>query len=160
MIPTATFTASAWGASSPLTSEARILEPISTFCFLAAKTTTPRLGLSTLVVPYRNPVLTAKMLSTLDVLSGGRVILGVGTGWMREEFEILGFPSLRRQGKGHRRVPDIFIELWTSDDPSYQEKHYQVSNVGFLPKPVQKPHPPIWVGGHTRPAFRRIARYG
>lgn len=149
-----------YGGQFSLTAEDPIFEPITTLAFLAGKVTTPRLGLAVLVVPYRNPVLTAKMLSSLDVLSGGRLIVGVGTGWAKEEFEILHCPPYEARGSVTNEYLDICIALWTQDAPTYHGKHYQVSNVGLQPKPVQKPHPPIWVGGHTLPAFRRVARYG
>ena len=149
-----------YGGEFPLTAEDSFFEPLTTLSFLAGKVHTPRLGLAVLVVPYRNPVLTAKMLSTLDVLSGGRLIVGVGTGWTEKEFEILAAPPYEDRGRVTDEYIDIFIELWTKDNPTFQGKHYQVSNVGLQPKPVQKPHPPIWVGGNTRRAFQRVARYG
>jgi probable F420-dependent oxidoreductase len=149
-----------YGGEFPLTAEDPFFEPITTLAFLAGKVNTPRLGLAVLVVPYRNPVLTAKMLSNLDVISGGRLIVGVGAGWTKEEFEILHCPPYEARGSVTNEYLDICIELWTKEEPTYHGKHYQVSNVGLQPKPVQKPYPPIWVGGNTLPAFRRVARYG
>jgi probable F420-dependent oxidoreductase len=149
-----------YGEEFPLTAEDPFFEPITTLAFVAGKVSTPRLGLAVLVVPYRNPVLTAKMLSNLDVLSGGRLIVGVGAGWTKEEFEALNSPPYEERGRATDEYLDIFIELWTKEDPSYEGKYYRVSNIGLQPKPVQKPHPPIWVGGNTLPAFRRVARYG
>ena len=148
------------GGGFTSTSENPWFESISALCYVAGRVEKPRLGLSTLVTPYRNPILAAKMLSTLDVLSGGRLVLGVGTGWMKEEFDALRTAPYEDRGAVTDEYVEIFIELWTKDDPNYQGKHYQVSDIGFLPKPVQKPHPPIWVGGHTGRAFRRLARYG
>jgi probable F420-dependent oxidoreductase len=149
-----------YGGAFPLTAEDPIFEPITTLAYLAGRVTTPRLGLAVLVVPYRNPVLTAKMLSNLDVLSGGRLVVGVGTGWTKEEFEILACPPYEARGRVTNEYLDICIALWTQDAPTYHGQYYQVSNVSLQPKPVQKPHPPLWVGGHTLPAFRRVARYG
>ena len=105
-------------------------------------------------------MLTAKILSTLDVLSSGRVILGVGVGWMEEEFQALGLDTYKERGAVTDEYLQLYKELWTKESPSFQGKYYQISNTGFEPKPVQKPHPPIWVGGHTGPAIRRAAKYG
>ena len=135
-------------------------EPVSTLSFLAGCTQRVRLGTHVLILPYRNPVLTAKMLATLDVLSGGRVVLGVGAGWMEEEFQALGLDTYRERGAVTNEYIRLFKELWTKADPAFHGKHYQVSEVGFEPKPVQKPHPPIWIGGHTTPALRRAAQLG
>ena len=151
---------SLYGREPGLAAEDPIMEPLTTLSFLAGNVSTPKLGLAVLVVPYRNPVLTAKMLSNLDVLSGGRLIVGVGAGWNKEEFEILGSPPYGERGSATNEYLDVFIEMWTKDNPNYQGKYYQVSNASLQPKPVQKPHPPIWVGGTTLPAFRRVARYG
>jgi probable F420-dependent oxidoreductase len=134
-----------------------ILEPVTTAAYLAAVTSQVHLGFSVLVAPYRHPVLNAKMLSTLDVFSGGRVIVGVGVGWMEKEFSALG-ASFAHRG----RVTDEHIQLlrclWTRDEPKFSGRHYQVSGVTMCPKPAQSPHPPIWSGGITTPALRRAAR--
>ena len=135
-------------------------DPLATLNFLAGCTQKIRLGTHVLILPYRNPVVTAKMLSTLDVLSGGRVILGAGVGWMEEEFQALGLDTYAQRGAVTDEYIQLFKELWTKDEPEFQGEHYQLSGVGFMPKPVQKPHPPIWIGGHTNPAIRRAAEYG
>ena len=135
-------------------------DPLATLNFLAGCTQKIRLGTHVLILPYRNPVVTAKMLSTLDVLSGGRVILGAGVGWMEEEFQALGLDTYKERGAVTDEYLQLYKELWTKESPSFQGKYYQISNTGFEPKPVQKPHPPIWVGGHTGPAIRRAAKYG
>ena len=135
-------------------------EPLAALNFIAGCTQRVRLGTHVLIVPYRNPVLTAKILSTLDVLSSGRVILGVGVGWMEEEFQALGLDTYKERGAVTDEYLQLYKELWTKESPSFQGKYYQISNTGFEPKPVQKPHPPIWVGGHTGPAIRRAAKYG
>ena len=135
-------------------------EPLAALNFLAGCTQKIRLGTHVLILPYRNPVLTAKMISTLDVLSEGRFILGAGVGWMEEEFKALGLDTFARRGAVTDEYIQLFKELWTKDNPEFQGEHYQLSDSGFQPKPVQKPHPPIWIGGHTNPAIRRAAKYG
>jgi probable F420-dependent oxidoreductase len=135
-------------------------EPLSVLNFLAGCTQRLRLGTHVLILPYRNPVLTAKVLATLDVLSGGRVILGAGVGWMEEEFQALGLNTFAQRGAVTDEYIRLFKELWTKEEPEFQGKYYQLSGAGFYPKPVQKPHPPIWIGGHTGPAIRRAAELG
>jgi len=105
-------------------------------------------------------VLTAKILSTIDVLSGGRLTLGIGAGWMREEFEAIDAPEFDGRGTVTDEYVRAFVELWTRDAPKFDGKHVRFANIGFAPKPVQKPHPPIWVGGESGPALRRTARIG
>lgn len=136
-----------------------ILDPLTTLSFLAGRVEGPRLGISVLIIPYRNPIVTAKMLVTIDVLSGGRVILGAGTGWMPEEFAALQ-ASYADRGRVTDEYLDIFKELCTAEKPTFDGQHYQISNLGFYPKPIQKPHPPIWVGGYSKAALRRAARVG
>ncbi|MFP6634501.1 MAG: LLM class F420-dependent oxidoreductase [Dehalococcoidia bacterium] len=135
-------------------------EPLAALNFLAGCTQKIRLGTHVLILPYRNPVLTAKMISTLDVLSEGRFILGAGVGWMEEEFKAPGLDTFAQRGAVTDEYIQLFKELWTKDNPEFQGEHYQLSESGFQPKPVQKPHPPIWIGGHTNPAIRRAAKYG
>jgi probable F420-dependent oxidoreductase len=135
-------------------------EPLATLNFLAGFTQRVRLGIHVLILPYRNPVLTAKILATLDVLSAGRLILGAGVGWMEEEFLALGLNTYHERGAVTDEYIELYKELWTKDNPVFNGKHYQISGSGFQPKPVQKPHPPIWIGGHTGPAIRRAAKYG
>ena len=135
-------------------------EPLAALNFLAGCTQKIRLGTHVLILPYRNPVLTAKMISTLDVLSEGRFILGAGVGWMEEEFKALGLDTFAQRGAVTDEYIQLFKELWTKDNPEFQGEHYRLSESGFQPKPVQKPHPPIWIGGHTNPAIRRAAKYG
>ena len=135
-------------------------EPLAALNYLAGCTQRVRLGTHVLILPYRNPVLTAKILATLDVLSGGRVILGAGVGWMEEEFLALGLNTYHERGAVTDEYIELYKELWTKDHPEFNGKYYQISGSGFQPKPVQKPHPPIWIGGHTGPAIRRAAKYG
>ena len=128
--------------------------------FLAAATSKVRLLTGVLVVPYRSPIHTAKVLATVDVLSGGRLTVGCGVGWMREEFEILQAPPFEARGAATDEYIRAFKELWTSDNPELHGKYCNFSGVVFEPKPVQKPHPPIWIGGESRPAIRRAAILG
>jgi probable F420-dependent oxidoreductase len=135
-------------------------EMLTTCAFLAGKVKRVKLVLAVLVVPYRNPIISAKMLSMLDVLSSGRLVVGVGVGWMREEFELLDAPPYEERGSVTDEYVQLFIELWTSESPSFNGKYCHISGIGFLPKPVQKPHPPIWIGGNGLPALHRVVRYG
>ena len=113
-----------------------------------------------MILPYRNPVATAKTLATIDVLSRGRVTVGVGVGWLREEFEALGGADFDRRGAVSDEYLRIFKALWTQSPVSFAGEFYRFDDVRCLPEPVQKPHPPIWIGGHSRAALRRVARLG
>lgn len=128
--------------------------------YLAAISTKPRLVTAVTVIPHRGAVHTAKIMATIDVLSGGRTTLGVGAGWMKEEFDALGVPDFDQRGKVTDEYLEAFKTLWTEEDPHFHGKHVQFGNINFYPKPVQKPYPPIWVGGESRPALRRTVRYG
>jgi len=142
----------------PIPPEAPITEPLMTLGVLAGATRRVRLGVSVLVLPYRNPVFTAKLLATLDWLSGGRVLLGVGAGWMREEFEALG-ADYEHRGAVTDEWIRIFRVLWTEPEPSFEGRFYRFAPLKFEPKPVHGSIP-IWVGGHTEPALRRAVRLG
>ena len=133
------------------------MELLTLLSFLAGRTSKIRLVSSVIVVPHRNPLLAAKALATLDVLSQGRLVVGIGVGWMREEFEALGLPPFEERGAVTDEYIRAFKELWTSENPSFEGKYVHFDNISFAPKPVQKPHPPIWVGGESRPALRRTA---
>ena len=134
------------------------LDVIGTQGFVAGCTKRIRLGFSVLILPYRPPVLTAKQLATLDVLSGGRLIVGCGIGWMREEAEILGMPFDRRGARSDEQLA-LFERLFRDPRPSFDGEFYRVPEVGFEPKPLQNPLP-IWVGGSSAAACRRAARFG
>ncbi len=140
--------------------EQTYFEPLTALTFLAGCTERVQLGTSVLILPYRNVLLTAKIVSTLDALSNGRVILGVGVGWMEEEFVALGLDTYRQRGAVSDEYIQAFRELWTSDQPRFDGRHVRFADIGFAPKPVRQPHPPIWIGGHTMPAIRRAARLG
>jgi probable F420-dependent oxidoreductase len=136
------------------------LETLATIGFLAGATARIRFVTSVMIAPYRNPMITAKMLASLDVLSGGRIIVGLGVGWMKEEFENLKAPPYRQRGRVTDEYIRAFRELWTQDNPSFQGEYCSFSDIIFLPKPVQKPAIPIWIGGHSRQALRRAGQLG
>jgi probable F420-dependent oxidoreductase len=136
------------------------LETLVTMGFLAGATSKIRFVTSVMIAPYRNPVITAKMLASLDVLSQGRIIVGLGVGWMKEEFENLQAPQFAERGKVTDEYIHVFRELWTNDNPSMQGRYCNFSELIFLPKPVQQPTIPIWIGGHSKQAIRRAARLG
>ena len=135
-------------------------EPLITLAWVACRTSSVRLGISVLVVPQRNPVLSAKQLATLDALSGGRLILGVGVGWLQEEFIALGAPDFARRGAVTNEYLQIFKTLWTQDPATFTGEFYRFQALHCLPHPVQKPHPPIWIGANAENTIRRAARIG
>lgn len=134
------------------------LDAISTLTFVAGCTETIRLGTTVLILPYRQPVQTAKQIASLDVLSEGRAILGVGVGWMAEEAGVLGMPWDKRGARSDEQL-EIFRRLFTEAKPSFDGEFYSFPQVGFEPKPIQTPLP-VWVGGSSPAAFRRTARFG
>ena len=134
------------------------LEQLTTLSFLAGATSRARLLTTVMVVPYRAAVHAAKAIATIDVLSGGRLDLGIGAGWMREEFEALGAPCYERRGRVTDEYIAAFKELWTSPNPEFRGDFVSFSAIAFEPKPVQSPHPPIWTGGESPPALRRAGR--
>lgn len=136
-------------------------EPLSTLMFLAGRTSRLRLGTSVLILPYRNPVIVAKMVATLDALSGGRIFLGVGTGWWADEFAALGIPGhFAERGPRTDESIRIFRNLWNEANPEFAGQFYRYGNLEFSPKPIQPGGVPIWIGGHTRRALRRTAELG
>ena len=140
----------------PLTSADLILEPITALSYLAAVTNHVHLGFSVLVLPYRHPVLNAKMLATLDVISVGRLIVGAGVGWMQEEFDALDSDFAARGDLTDEHI-SVMRSLWSDENPDVSGSHYSVSGVEISPRPAQKPCPPIWTGGISAPALRRAA---
>ncbi len=135
------------------------LDVLGTLCFLAACTSRVRLLPSVLVVPYRPAIVGAKVLATIDTLSDGRLVAGVGVGWMREEFEPLNAPPVMRRGAVTDEYLAAFRALWTEETPSFQGRYVRFENVTFRPKPVQQPIP-LWVGGESQAALRRTVRFG
>jgi probable F420-dependent oxidoreductase len=136
------------------------MEQFTLLAWLAAVTTRVKLLTSVTVVPHRPPQFMAKSFATTDQLSGGRVVVGCGAGWMPEEFEALNLPSFEARG----RVTDEYIAamktLWTESRATYQGEFVRFADVAADPKPAQKPHPPIWIGGESPAALRRAATLG
>jgi probable F420-dependent oxidoreductase len=134
-------------------------EPLTVLGFAAACTSRIRLGTTVIILPYRNPLVTAKVLATLDVLSGGRVTAGMAVGWTEDEFKALGVPFQERGALSDEYIA-AFKALWTQDKPAFHGQHVRFENIAFEPKPVQKPHIPIWIGGNSRRAIRRAVALG
>jgi probable F420-dependent oxidoreductase len=133
------------------------LEPLTVLTYAAACTSKVRLGTGVLIIPYRHPVVTAKVIATLDVLSGGRLILGAGVGWLAEEFAFLDSPY-RQRGARTDEYLQAMKALWTEPEARFDGRFIHFENVRCEPKPLQKPHPPIWMGGHSTAALRRTAK--
>jgi len=134
-------------------------DPMLALAYAAALTSKIRLATGIFVVPLRNAIATAKAVASLDVLSAGRVIFGVGVGWWSEEFAAVGAPFADR-ARRTREYIELMKALWTSDEPAYHGTTVSIAGVRFQPKPVQKPHPPIVVGGTSELALKRSVRYG
>jgi probable F420-dependent oxidoreductase len=136
-----------------------LLEPLTALAYLAAVTDTVRLGTGICLVPQRNPVYTAKQVVDVDVLSGGRVDFGVGVGWLKEEFDVLGVPFEHRGARTDEYLTAMKA-LWQDEVSEYHGQHYDLPPCRLYPKPVQTPHPPIHIGGESPAALRRVARHG
>ncbi len=130
-------------------------EQLTEIAYIAGMTSKLRLVTSVMVVPHRPAVLTAKILSTIDVLSKGRLTLGIGAGWMEEEFVAVGAPPFAQRGAVTDEYLQVFRELWTQESPRFAGKFTRFDNIIFEPKPAAIP---IWVGGESGPAMRRTAR--
>jgi probable F420-dependent oxidoreductase len=144
---------------SPMDPEDPIFDPVTALAFVAARTTTLRLGTGVVVLPLRNPLILAKELATLDVLSGGRVLFGIGVGYVEREFRALGVPFDRR-GQRTDEYLDAMLAIWTQERPAFAGRLFAFDGVQAHPRPAQRPHPPIVVGGWTPPALRRAATRG
>ena len=136
------------------------MEILTTLGYLACATKRIRLLTSVMVAPHRPAVLTAKMLATIDVLSHGRLTVGVGVGWMREELQALAAPDFDQRGRASGEYLEAFKVLWNDDLCHYDGDFVQFKDVVAMPKPVQDGGPPVWIGGEGVPARRRAARYG
>jgi len=133
-----------------------MMEPFTALTYLAAHTSTVRLGTSICLVAQRNPVYTAKQVADLDHLSGGRVNFGIGLGWLREEFAALQVPFEKRGQRANEHIA-VMKSLWCEETSSYDGELYTLPPTTMYPKPVQTPHPPIFVGGEGDAALRRVA---
>lgn len=140
--------------------EGETLECLSLLTFIAAKTSVLRIVTGIMIVPNRNPVIAAKQLASIDVLSEGRLSVGVGVGWMKEEFKNLGLMPFEERGKVTDEYIRAYIELWTQENPKFEGNYCSFSDIRFRPKPIQKPYPPIWIGGESDAALRRVANIG
>ena len=147
------------GGRFPHAPDTAYLEPVAVLAAAAMVTERARLGSSVFILGHRHPVVMAKLLTTIDALSNGRLIVGVGVGWWEEELTILGVPYKQR-GRHADEILKIFKTLWTEDHPAFEGEFFRFDDVGFQPKPVQKPYPPIWVGGNSPGAFRRVVEHG
>lgn len=135
------------------------LEPLTCLAYLAGSTEKVRLGMSVLVMPYRHPLYWAKIATTIDHLSQGRLILGVGVGWMAEEFRALGAAFQDRGAIADEQL-QVVERLWADPRPRFEGRYYRFDEMGFAPKPLQQPRIPVWIGGEGERAQRRAARYG
>lgn len=135
-------------------------EALTTLSFVAGRTSRVGLGTSILVAAYRHPVLAAKMLATLDALSGGRLVLGLGAGWLPEEFELTGAPDFADRGAVLEEIVAIYDRLWSDRVTAFEGDRWSLREMIFDPLPVQRPRPPLWIGGNAGPALRRAARLG
>jgi probable F420-dependent oxidoreductase len=135
-------------------------EQLTAAAWIAAKTTQIKIVLAVMVVPHRPAVLTAKMLATIDVLSNGRLTVGVGAGWLKVELDAVSTTPFAERGAVTDEYLDAIRAIWTNDKPVFHGKYTQIDGLLTDPKPQQKPHPPIWVGGESGPSMRRAARIG
>jgi probable F420-dependent oxidoreductase len=144
---------------SPLPPDHPLLDPAVALAFIAAHTRTIRLGTGIIILPQRNPLVLAKELASLDVVSGGRLLFGLGIGYLKPEFDALGIPF---DDKGPRGIEylEAMLALWTQASPAYEGKFVAFRNIQAMPRPAQAPHPPIIIGGHAPAAFRRAVRHG
>jgi probable F420-dependent oxidoreductase len=133
-----------------------VLDPLETLTFAAAHTRRIALGTSVLNLPWYNPVLLARRLTTLDVLSAGRLRIGFGIGWSPDEYEAADVPWQKR-GKRADELIQALKKIWTTDPVEFQGKYYRIPKSVIGPKPVQKPHPPIYMAAYTPPAMKRVA---
>ena len=136
-----------------------MLDPLAVLPWLAGVTRRVALGTSVVILPYRSPIPVAKLLASVDVLSGGRLIVGAAIGWLEGEFEALGVPFKERASRSDEAL-ELMRTLWTQEHPKIQTKRHRVQDVVVSPMPLQKPRPPLYIGGNSEGAFRRVARLG
>ena len=143
---------------SPLPPDARLLDPAVALGYVAAVTTEIKLGTGIIILPQRNPLVLAKELASVDVLSGGRTIFGIGVGYLQPEFEAIGIPMEDRGARATEYI-EAMRSIWNDEDPSYSGEFVSFSGVKAYPQPVQRPGPPVVMGGHSKPAWRRAVTH-
>jgi len=136
-----------------------MLDPLAVLPWLAGVTHRIALGTSVVILPYRSPIPIAKLLASVDVLSGGRLIVGAAIGWLEGEFDALDVPFKERVSRSEEAL-ELFQTLWTQEHPTLETKRHRLHDVTFSPMPLQKPRPPLYVGGNSEKALRRVARFG
>jgi probable F420-dependent oxidoreductase len=136
-----------------------MLDPLAVLPWLAGVTERIALGTSVVILPYRSPLPVAKLLASVDVLSGGRLIFGAGVGWMEGEFAALGVPFRERASRTDEAL-ELIQAVWASARPDVETRRHRLRGVVASPAPLQKPRPPVWIGGGSEGAFRRVARFG
>jgi len=144
---------------SPAPPHFAMLDPLVVLAYVAAHTTVLRLGTGIIILPQRNPLVIAKQLASLDVVSGGRLIFGVGVGYLRAEFDALGIPFEQRGARTTDYIQAIRA-IWTQDDPAYDGPFARFSGIQAKPRPLQAAGPPVVIGGHSQAAFRRAVEHG
>ena len=137
-----------------------LMEPVATMGVLVGATSRVQIGTAALIMPYRNPVLLARMLVTLDRFSGGRIILGAGVGWLEEEFAVLGSGDFRKRGRVTDEYLEIFKAICAGGEVAYRGETYAFDPIFSSPGSLQRPHPPILIGGLSVAALRRVVRHG
>lgn len=143
----------------PVPPNTKLFDAFGYLCFLAALTQNIRLGTNVYLLGLRHPFIAARAIQTLDILSGGRASVGVGAGWLRQEWEVAGMDPATR-GKRLDEALSLCRRLWTEEKISHQGEFYSFNEIMFEPKPLQKPHPPLYIGGESEVAFRRTVRLG
>lgn len=143
---------------SPLPPQVPMLDPAVSLAYLAAHTERVRLGTGIIILPQRNPLVLAKELASVDVVSRGRLIFGIGIGYLKAEFDALGIPF---EDKGARAMDYLAAmrAIWAEEKPAYEGRFVRFAGVQAYPRPVQRPHPPVVIGGHSQPAFRRAVEH-
>jgi probable F420-dependent oxidoreductase len=144
----------------PTSSSDPLMEPVATMAVLVGATKRVRIGTAALIMPYRNPVLLARMLVTLDHFSGGRIVLGAGVGWLEEEFNVLDTYDFKKRGRVTDEYLEIFKAICAGGEVGYRGETYAFEPVFSSPGSLQRPHPPILIGGLSDPALRRVVRQG
>ncbi|MEZ5856423.1 MAG: LLM class F420-dependent oxidoreductase [Hyphomicrobiaceae bacterium] len=160
ILPTKVDSAYPYTVKGNFVSDGDCFEQLSLMAFVAGRSEKLRIVSSVMIVPHRNPVFNAKAMATIDVLSGGRVTVGIGVGWMEEEFKALHTADFKHRGAVTDEYIAIFKTLWSGKPVSYKGQFYSFDEVVCQPAPIQRPGPPIWIGGHSKPALRRVARFG